>query len=98
MAKHKNTGNPVDEEAAEALMKEIREDESLLLDFIQSDAFPQFYGMSLPLLKYGLPVRPVQLDNVRRFAGYLDTLKVLILSYEYINRRPRTSIPLCFPG
>lgn len=85
MAKHKNTGNPVDEEAAEALMKEIREDESLLLDFIQSDAFPQFYGMSLPLLKYGLPVRPVQLDNVRRFAGYLDTLKVLILSYEYIK-------------
>ena len=85
MAKHKNTGNPVDEEAAEALMKEIREDESLLLDFIQSDAYPQFYGMSLPLLKYGLPVRPVQLDNVRRFAGYLDTLKVLILSYEYIK-------------
>ncbi len=85
MAKHKNTGNPVDEEAAEALMKEIREDESLLLDFIQSDAFPQFYGMSLPLLKYGLPVRPVQLDNVRRFVGYLDTLKVLILSYEYIK-------------
>ncbi|WP_279053218.1 hypothetical protein [Eisenbergiella tayi] len=85
MAKHKNTGNPVDEEAAEALMKEIREDESLLLDFIQSDAFPQFYGMSLPLLKYGLPVRTVQLDNVRRFAGYLDTLKVLILSYEYIK-------------
>ena len=85
MAKHKNTGNPVDEEAAEALMKEIREDESLLLDFIQSDAFPQFYGMSLPLLKYGLPVRPVQLDNVRRFAGYLDTLKGLILSYEYIK-------------
>lgn len=85
MAKHKNTGNPVDEAAAEALMKEIREDESLLLDFIQSDAFPQFYGMSLPLLKYGLPVRPVQLDNVRRFAGYLDTLKVLILSYEYIK-------------
>ncbi|MFR6327744.1 MAG: hypothetical protein ACLUOI_02195 [Eisenbergiella sp.] len=85
MAKHKNTGNPVDEEAAEALRKEIREDESLLLDFIQSDAFPQFYGMSLPLLKYGLPVRPVQLDNVRRFAGYLDTLKVLILSYEYIK-------------
>ena len=85
MAKHKNTGNPVDEEAAEALMKEIREDESLLLDFIQSDAFPQFYGMSLPLLKYGVPVRPVQLDNVRRFAGYLDTLKVLILSYEYIK-------------
>ena len=85
MAKHKNTGNPGDQEAAEALMKEIREDESLLLDFIQSDAFPQFYGMSLPLLKYGLPVRPVQLDNVRRFAGYLDTLKVLILSYEYIK-------------
>lgn len=36
-------------------------------------------------MKYGLPVRPVQLDNVRRFAGYLDDSRFLILSYEYIK-------------
>ena len=57
----------------------------MMLDFIQSEAFPQFFGMALPLLKYGLPVKPVQLDNIRRFAGYLDDLKYLILSYEYIK-------------
>lgn len=84
-AKHKNTGNPVDEAMASALMKEIQEDNSMMLDFIQSSAFPQFFGMVMPLLKYGLPVKPVQLDNLRRFAGYLDDIKYLILSYEYIK-------------
>ncbi len=82
---HKNSGNPVDEEKAAALVKEISENKSKLLDFVQSLAFPQFYGMSLPLLKYGLPVKPVQLDNIRRFAGYLDDTRFLILSYEYIK-------------
>lgn len=44
-----------------------------------------FYGLALPLLKYGLPVRPVQLDNVRRFANYLDEYRLLLLSYEYMK-------------
>ena len=38
-----------------------------------------------PWLCRGLPVRPVQLDNVRRFPGYLDDYTVLILSYEYMK-------------
>lgn len=84
-AMHKNSGNPVDEKAAEELMKEIGEKDSLMLDFIQSAAFPNFFGMAMPLVKYGLPVHPVQLDNVRRFAGYLEDYKCLILSYEYIK-------------
>ena len=57
----------------------------MMKDFIQSQALPQFFGMALPLVKYGLPVRPVQLDNVRRFAGYLEDSRFLILSYEYIK-------------
>lgn len=84
-ALHKNSGNEVDEEAASKLMKEIETDRSLMLDFIQSGAFPSFFGLSMPLLKYGLPVKPVQLDNVRRFASYLEDLKYLVLSYEYIK-------------
>lgn len=48
-------------------------------------AFPHFYGMTLPLLKHGLAVRPVQLDNVRRFPDFLAGYTVLILSYEYIK-------------
>lgn len=44
-----------------------------------------FYGLVLPILKDGVPIRPVQLDNVRRFAGYLDDYRVLLLSYEFMK-------------
>lgn len=81
----KNSGGQVDELQERALMEEIGADASMMMDFVQSAAFPQFFGLALPLLKYGLPVRPVQLDNVRRFAGYLDDSRFLILSYEYIK-------------
>ncbi|MBQ2720378.1 MAG: hypothetical protein IJF23_02470 [Clostridia bacterium] len=47
--------------------------------------FTSFYGLSLPLLKSGIAVRPVQLDNIRRFATYLDGYSVLVLSYEYMK-------------
>ncbi|WP_068783445.1 hypothetical protein [Paenibacillus phocaensis] len=47
--------------------------------------FSAFYGLTLPLVKHGLPIRPVQLDNVRRFTGYLDDYRVLILSYEFMK-------------
>lgn len=47
--------------------------------------FSPFYGLALPLLKHGIPVRPVQLDNVRRFAHYLEDYRVLLLSYEYMK-------------
>lgn len=47
--------------------------------------FSPFYGLALPLLKHGIPVRPVQLDNVRRFAHYLEGYRVLLLSYEYMK-------------
>ncbi|MDO5325343.1 MAG: hypothetical protein Q4G00_01355 [Clostridia bacterium] len=72
-------------EASQALMREVAEDPDLALDFIQSMAFPQFYGLALPLLKYGLAVRPVQLDNLKRFSGYLNGMRVLILSYEFLK-------------
>lgn len=47
--------------------------------------FSPFYGLVLPLLKHGIPVRPVQLDNVRRFPSYLEPYRVLILSYEFMK-------------
>ena len=40
-----------------------------------------FYGMALPLLKRGLPVTPVQLENLA-VPGYLDAFHVLLLSYD----------------
>lgn len=47
--------------------------------------FSAFYGLALPLLKQGISVRPVQLDNVRRFADYLSDYRVLLLSYEFMK-------------
>ena len=49
---------------------------------LEAHMLSSFYGLTLPLLKRGIPVRPVQLDNVSRFPGYLDRHKVLVLSYE----------------
>ncbi len=47
--------------------------------------FSAFYGLTLPLLKVGVPVQPVQLDNVLRFANYLSPYRVLVLSYEFFK-------------
>ena len=63
----------------------ILNDESLLMDYIHGPSFPQFFGLSMPLLKWGLPIRPVQLDNVLRFDHYLAGNDLLVLSYEYIK-------------
>ena len=41
----------------------------------------QFYGLALPLLKRGLPVTPVQLENVT-LPGFLDEQRVLLLTYQ----------------
>jgi hypothetical protein len=67
------------------LIEEASKEPELFHAFVQSGTFPNFFGMAMPLLKYGLPVRPVQLDNVRRYPGYLDNYNTLILSYEYMK-------------
>jgi hypothetical protein len=41
----------------------------------------QFYGLALPLLKRGLPVTPVQLENVT-LPNYLKGFRVLLLTYD----------------
>ncbi|MBE9917614.1 hypothetical protein G8C92_26725 [Paenibacillus donghaensis] len=62
-------------ESADALGAEERE----LLDW------SAFYGMALPLLKNGIPLRPLQYDNILNFSGYLDGYRVLLLSYEFMK-------------
>ncbi len=51
----------------------------------EGDTFSPFYGLALSLLKSGICVRPVQLDNIRRFPGYADAYRTLVLSYEYMK-------------
>lgn len=55
------------------------------LAFWDSLAFPLFYGLALPLLKGGFPIRPVQLENIIRYPSYLDEYKLLVLSYEFMK-------------
>lgn len=46
-----------------------------------------FYGMVLPLLKKGIPVEMVHMENLG-FAGTLKNIKVLVISYA--NMKPNT--------
>lgn len=39
------------------------------------------YGLALPFLKRGMPIQPIQLENVT-LPKYLDGMKVLLLTYE----------------
>ena len=76
-----------DENLIKRFETELREnpDRELMLKFMSSNAFPAFYGLALPLLKYGVPVRPVLLENIRRYPGYLDDYDTLIMSYEFLK-------------
>lgn len=54
----------------------------------------QVYGLALPLLKRGLPVTPVQLENVTA-PRYLDGFRVLLLSYHGMKPlNPEVHAPL----
>jgi hypothetical protein len=68
-----------------AFMEQTETDPAKMNSFVTSAAFPQFFGMAMPLLKYGLPIRPIQLDNIRRFTGYLSNIRFAILSYEFMK-------------
>ena len=69
----------------EKLFKNPENNRELMLKFMSANALPAFYGLAMPLLKYGIPVRPVLLDNAGRYAGYLDDYDVLLLSYEFMK-------------
>lgn len=47
--------------------------------------FDAFYGMALPLVKHGMALRVVNLDNVLRISDYLFRYKTLVLSYEFMK-------------
>ena len=72
-------------EESRALCASVDADGNLRRAFSASATFPAFFGMALPLLKYGLPLAPVQLDNVRRYPGCLDGYSYLVLSYELMK-------------
>jgi len=75
----------MDFEGSKALMEDIAADQDYFFDYIQRHPYPNMFGPTLPLLKYGLPVQPVLLENVRRYENYLNEYDNLILSYEHIK-------------
>ena len=60
-----------------------------------SDAhLSHIYGLTLPLVTRGIPVTPVQLENVE-LPGYLDSFRVLLLTYQGMKPlTPQVHIPL----
>ena len=46
-------------------------------------SFCDFLGLSIPLLKRGIPVEAPVLDNTLRFPNYLDKYRTLVLSYDF---------------
>ncbi|MBQ2433505.1 MAG: hypothetical protein II266_03665, partial [Clostridia bacterium] len=69
----------------EALFCEIETDEAHFNDYVTSGPFPQFFSMALPLLKEGVPIRPIQFENLSRYDGYLDEYRCILLSYEWMK-------------
>jgi hypothetical protein len=49
--------------------------------FSSDEHLSHFFGLALPLLKRGMPVTPVQLENVT-VSNYLAGFKVLVLTYH----------------
>ena len=70
-----------------AFMAQIGSDEGLYHDYVTAGPFPHFFGMAMPLIKGGMPLRPVQLENLDRYADYLQEYDTLILSYEFLKPR-----------
>ena len=69
------------------LMAQIAQDESLYNDYIASGPFPHFFGMAMPLVKAGIPLRPIQFENMSRYPQYLSEYGAVILSYEWMKPR-----------
>ena len=68
-----------------ALMRRIAGDPRVYHDYVASGAFPHFFGLAMPLVKAGLPLRPVQMENLLRFPEALRPFSALILSEEWIK-------------
>ncbi|MBE5776720.1 MAG: hypothetical protein E7326_04380 [Clostridiales bacterium] len=74
-------------EEEQTLFERIAKDDALYNDYVTSGPFPHFFGMAMPLIKCGIPLRPVQLENVERYEDYLQSYDTLLLSYEFIKPR-----------
>lgn len=87
LKEREQAGEDVREESC-SLMSRIAEDPALFNAYVASGTFPHFFGLAMPLVKAGIPLRPVQLENLLRVPDTLAPYSALILSYEWM--KPRT--------
>lgn len=62
-------------EKEQAFYEGVKNDDKSSYAYTASCAYPAFFGLAMPLLKHGLPIRPVYRDFSR--------FRYLIVSYEY---------------
>jgi hypothetical protein len=74
-----------DDEGAEFKYDGTIASESLTAEQQELLDWSSFYGLAMPLVKSGIPLRPVQFDNILTFPGYLEGYRVLLLSYEFMK-------------
>lgn len=86
LQRRERAGEDVSADSA-AFMAAVASDEGLFNDYVTAGPFPHFFGMAMPLIKGGIPLRPAQLENVDRYPDYLTEYDSLILSYEFIKPR-----------
>lgn len=65
--------------------RELGRDAGAFQAYRASCAYPDFFGLVLPLLKHGLPVQPLYLEHAKAGSNYLSGYRYLILSYEYMK-------------
>ena len=79
-------GEDTGEDSA-ALMGRIAESPPMFNDYVASGAFPHFYGLAMPLVKAGIPLRTLLFENIPRNPDCLSAFSALILSDEWMKPR-----------
>ena len=89
----RRAGEDVRQDSA-ALMRRIADNPPLFNDYAASGAFPHFYGLAMPLVKAGVPLRPLLFENIPRDPSCLDFFSALILSDEWMKPRDPEALGL----
>lgn len=79
----KDNGKSYDE--SQKFMAKLEKAKERIFEYKSTTTFPDFFGLAMPLLKYGLPVKPLLIDNAIKQYGFLRNYSAIVLSYEFIK-------------
>lgn len=69
----------------EDFYEKIETEEGEFYAYVAGCTYPSFFGLAMPLLKHGLPLRPVYMERLENFPGDLAQHRYLLVSYEYMK-------------